>query len=144
MPADNVKKFLNKYKYAFGQIQSIKLAQMDIKTFMNQLFSVILTNLDLILLFEVDEVLLMDEIMQIKDKSDKTRAIDTQTDHRVYENKIPPSQWIEHTWNAWDYYRETILLANMRRKQSHSGQTNLSFGKRNAQNQMYDTRSHMQ
>lgn len=137
-----VKKFHNKYKFGFAECLSVKLAQMDIEEFMDLLFSTIATNLDLLLLFELDQILLTYELRNLYVALDNTRTMDTQTDHRVYENYIPPSEWIQHTWNIWDYHRETILLANMRRKQTRSAQTKLTYGKRNAKNQMYDTRSH--
>lgn len=141
-PSKMVKKFLNKYDYGFGSYHSMKMAQMDNAEFMRLIFSTILRNLDLVLLFEVDQILLKEELKELIEEEPPIRSKDTQTDHLIYENKIPPSKWIQHTWNIWDYHRETIFLANLRRKQTHGWQTKLTYGRRNAQIQMYNTQSH--
>lgn len=120
--------------FGFYDEQNARLAEVYGDVFINCLCNVILGNTDLILLFGVDQLLIKDDL---KKAEIRRKSITTQTDvQTAVGSKVPPSQWIQHTWNIWDYYRETIRLVNLRQKQTHSTQTDDSYGKRSVATQL--------
>lgn len=137
VPAKVLKRINSKHTqsvfiFGFQNERNARFAEIYGDMFINSLCNVILGNMDLILFFGLDQILLKDDLK----KEQKSRSNATQTTQSAIGNKVPASQWIQHTWNIWDYHRETMRLANLRHKQTHSTQTDLSYGKRSVATQL--------
>ncbi|XP_042189691.1 cilia- and flagella-associated protein 206 [Callorhinchus milii] len=61
----------------------------------------------------------------------------TQTDTHILESNIVKS----YEWNEWEIRRKAIKLANLRKKMSHSNQTQLSHMRRDNFTQVYEQRN---
>ncbi|XP_067631110.1 cilia- and flagella-associated protein 206 [Eurosta solidaginis] len=123
------------FRFGFANIEFAKYAERYFEDFIYTLKSAIYTSVDLILLFGlIDEILQQDFVAEIKKRRGKIATSGTQTE-MVRKNDLRPSQRINCTWNKWDFHRETIHLANIRKLQTRSQQTTLSFGTMNAQNE---------
>nr|XP_060608988.1 cilia- and flagella-associated protein 206 [Anolis sagrei ordinatus] len=59
--------------------------------------------------------------------------VSTQTDTHI----LPPNIVKDYEWNEWELRRKAIKLANLRRKLTHSMQTNLSHMRRDNSSQVY-------
>lgn len=126
-------------RFGFANIEYAKFAEYKFKEFFPLFQSALLTNSDLIVLFELEDEVLEQNFNLIKIKQGKTKSLATQTE--MISNDVKSKYQIEATWNIWDFHRKTIKLANIRKMQTHSTQSNLSFGTRNAYSQ-YDTKSY--
>lgn len=127
--------------FGFANIENAKYAERNFAEFLKTLRNAVFTSTDLIVLSRVDDEVL-EQYMRLTHKAEpKTKTFETQTEF-IIENDLSVPNQINVTWNVWDFHRETIRLANIRQRQTHSTQSNLSYGKRNAQNQAYHTRQH--
>lgn len=123
-------------RFGFANIEYAKYAEMYFMDFKQVFSNAIVTSNDLLLLFQLDEEVMQLDFNLIHEAKTKTNTIETQTE-MVATNAHLPRNHINTTWNVWDFHREYIKLANLRQKQTHSAQTKLSYGLRNAQNQAY-------
>uniref|UniRef100_A0A1A9WWF8 Cilia- and flagella-associated protein 206 n=1 Tax=Glossina brevipalpis TaxID=37001 RepID=A0A1A9WWF8_9MUSC len=127
--------------FGFANIENAKYAERYFSDFLNAFKNAVFTCTDLIVLSRLDDEIL-DQYVKLTQKVEpKTKTFETQTEF-IIENDLSVPNQINVTWNVWDFHRETIRLANIRQRQTHSTQSNLSYGKRNAQNQAYYTRQH--
>lgn len=129
-------------KFGFQDQTYARIGEVWFERFITALRQAIFNSANLCLLFKLDDVLIEREMKPIEEEPPKTQCSETQTD-MVVTNDLSPKNWINVTWNAWDYHRETIHLAEIRKRQTHDAQTKVTFGQRNAQNQTYNTRQHM-
>lgn len=112
-----------------------KYAEHHFDEFIHTLKTTIYTSVDLILLFGVADAILHEDIVtEQKRRKGKLLESGTQTE-MVVVNVLTPSNRINVTWNKWDFHRETLHLAYIRKLQTRSQQTALSFGTMNAQNE---------
>ncbi|KAL9917744.1 cilia- and flagella-associated protein 206 isoform 1-T2 [Glossina fuscipes fuscipes] len=127
--------------FGFANIENAKYAERYFAEFLKTLKNAVFTSTDLIVLSGMDDEVLEQYVKLTHKAEPKTKTFETQTEF-VIENDLSVPNQINVTWNVWDFHRETIRLANIRQRQTHSTQSNLSYGKRNAQNQAYHTRQH--
>ncbi|XP_054737563.1 cilia- and flagella-associated protein 206 [Anastrepha obliqua] len=125
----------SKFRFGFSNIEFAKYAERYFENFIHTLKTAIYTSVDLLLLFDlVDEILEKDFVAESQTRKGKISESGTQTE-MVVVNDLRPSNRINITWNKWDFHRETIHLAYIRKLQTRSQQTALSFGTMNAQNE---------
>ncbi|XP_017470557.1 PREDICTED: UPF0704 protein C6orf165 homolog [Rhagoletis zephyria] len=125
----------SKFRFGFANIAFAKYAERYFEDFIKIVKTAIYTSVDLILLFGlVDELLETDFAAESKKRKGKLAESGTQTE-MVVVNDLTPANHINVTWNKWDFHRETIHLAYIRKLQTRSQQTALSFGTMNAQNE---------
>ncbi|XP_017093867.2 cilia- and flagella-associated protein 206 [Drosophila bipectinata] len=143
MPAKAVRKLCSNVDISFGfrNPQFARFAELRFEPFIAAFRNVVFNSANLTLLFKIDDQLIAQELQDLIVEPPKQIDAGNQTE-MVVTNDLSPSNWINVTWNVWDYHRETIKLANMRNHQTHDSQTKISYGTRNAQNQTYNTRQH--
>ncbi|XP_004522626.1 uncharacterized protein LOC101463455 [Ceratitis capitata] len=137
LPATLQKKLCEDTKFLFGfaNMDFAKYAEHHFDEFIHTLKTTIYTSVDLILLFGVADAILHEDIVtEQKRRKGKLLESGTQTE-MVVVNVLTPSNRINVTWNKWDFHRETLHLAYIRKLQTRSQQTALSFGTMNAQNE---------
>lgn len=144
MPSKVTRKLCSNMDITFGfrDPQFARFAELRFEHFIVAFRSAVFNSANLALLFKLDDELIAQELQDIIVEPPKQMDAGNQTE-MVVTNDLTPSNWINVTWNVWDYHRETIKLANMRNHQTHDSQTKISYGTRNAQNQTYNTRQHM-
>lgn len=144
LPAKVTRKLCSNVDITFGfrDPKYARFAELRFEPFIAALRRVIFNSANLALLFKLDDDLIAQELQDLIVEPPKQSDFSGQTE-MVVTNDLSPSNWINVTWNAWDYHRETIHLANLRKRQTHDTQTKVSYGQRNAQNQTYNTRHHM-
>ncbi|XP_017025257.1 cilia- and flagella-associated protein 206 [Drosophila kikkawai] len=144
LPAQVTRKLCSNVDITFGfrDPRYARFAELRFEPFIAGLRRVIFNSANLALLFKLDDDLIAQELQDLIVEPPKQSDFNGQTE-MVITNDLTPSNWINVTWNAWDYHRETIHLANIRQRQTHDTQTKVSYGQRNAQNQTYNTRQHM-
>ncbi|EDV36003.1 uncharacterized protein Dana_GF12186 [Drosophila ananassae] len=144
MPAKVIRKLCSNMDITFGfrDPQFARFAELRFEHFIVAFRSAVFNSANLALLFKLDDELIRQELQDLIIEPPKQMDSGNQTE-MVVTNDLSPSNWINVTWNVWDYHRETIKLANMRNHQTHDSQTKISYGTRNAQNQTYNTREHM-
>ncbi|KAM7341866.1 cilia- and flagella-associated protein 206 isoform 2-T2 [Cochliomyia hominivorax] len=120
--------------FGFANIEFAKFVEHNFKDFIQIFRKTILTNINLVLLFQLDDNVLQQDFDLIYQTKAKTNTIETQTDIHL-NNENLPSNYKNLSWNIWDFHRATIKLANIRKKQTHSSQSKLTYGLRNSQNQ---------
>ncbi|XP_017839183.1 cilia- and flagella-associated protein 206 isoform X2 [Drosophila busckii] len=128
-------------KFGFRDETYARIAELWFERFIKSFRQAIFNSANLALVLKLDDVLIAREMQPLPVPPPKTRDFNAQTE-MVITNDLRPANWINVTWNAWDYHRETIHLAEIRKRQTHDTQTKLSYGKRNAQNQAYNSRQH--
>lgn len=138
VPSELAKKLCenSEFHFGFANIEYAKYAERHFTNFSRVFHNAFVTSNDLLLLFQLDEEIMMFDFNVIHKPKSKTNTIETQTE-MVVTNDLLPRNRINSTWNIWDFHRECIKLANIRQKQTHSAQTKLGYGLRNAQNQVY-------
>uniref|UniRef100_A0A034VS97 Cilia- and flagella-associated protein 206 n=2 Tax=Bactrocera dorsalis TaxID=27457 RepID=A0A034VS97_BACDO len=126
----------SKFRFGFANIEYAKYAERYFEDFIHTLKTAIYTSVDLILLFGLADVILQKDFVDERKKrrGKQVSASGTQTE-MVVVNDLTPSNRINVAWNKWDFHRETIHLAYIRKLQTHAQQTALSFGTMNAQNE---------
>ncbi|XP_011186321.2 uncharacterized protein LOC105214533 [Zeugodacus cucurbitae] len=126
----------SQFRFGFANIEFAKYAERYFEEFIHTLKTAIYTSVDLILLFGLADVLLQKDFVDEHKQRRRTlvSASGTQTE-MVVVNDLTPANRINVTWNQWDFHRETIHLAYIRKLQTRSQQTALSFGTMNAQNE---------
>lgn len=138
MPAFLTKKLCedSQFRFGFANIEFAKYAERYFEDFIDTLKTAIYTSVDLILLFGLTDVILQKDFVDERKnrKGKQISASGTQTE-MVVVNDLTPSNRINVTWNKWDFHRETIHLAYIRKLQTHAQQTALSYGTMNAQNE---------
>ncbi|KAH8253019.1 hypothetical protein KR032_003202 [Drosophila birchii] len=144
LPAHVTRKLCSNVDITFGfrEPKYARFAELRFEPFIAALRRVIFNSANLALLFKLDDDLIAQELQDLIVEPPKQSDFNGQTE-MVITNDLTPSNWINVTWNAWDYHRETIHLANIRKRQTHDTQTKISYGQRNAQNQAYNARQHM-
>ncbi|XP_037817785.1 cilia- and flagella-associated protein 206 [Lucilia sericata] len=120
--------------FGFANMEYAKFAERYFKDFIKKFRNTILTSTDLILLFELDEEVMQQDFDLIQQTKTKTNSLETQTENILLDEHLTSRQ-VNRSWNVWDFHRQTINLANIRKKQTHNTQTKLCYGLRNAQNQ---------
>ncbi|SPP73829.1 cilia- and flagella-associated protein 206 [Drosophila guanche] len=118
-----------------------RFTELFFEQFIPAFRKVIFNSANLALLFKLDEALISQELQDLTEEPPKRRDFAGQTE-MVVTNDLSAPNWINVTWNAWDYHRETIHMAEIRKRQTHDTQTKISYGQRHAQNQTYNTRQH--
>ncbi|XP_001360994.2 cilia- and flagella-associated protein 206 [Drosophila pseudoobscura] len=118
-----------------------RFTELCFEQFIPAFRKVIFNSANLALLFKLDEALISHELQDLIVEPPKQKDFAGQTE-MVVTNDLSAPNWINVTWNVWDYHRETIHMAEIRKRQTHDAQTNISYGQRNAQNQTYNTRQH--
>lgn len=143
MPAQVTRKLCSNVDITFGfrDPRYARFAELRFEPFIAAFRKVVFNNANLALLFKLDDALIEQELQNLVVEPPKQTDFECQTE-MVVTNDLTPANWINVTWNAWDYHRETIHLANIRKKQTNDAQTNISYGRRNAQNQTYNCRQH--
>ncbi|EDW05036.1 GH22432 [Drosophila grimshawi] len=129
-------------KFGFQDETYARIGELWFERFITALRQAIFNSANLALLFKLDDALIEKELQPVPVEPPKTNDFNGQTE-MVVTNDLSPSNWINVTWNAWDYHRETIHLAEIRKRQTHDAQTKVTYGQRNAQNQTYNTRQHL-
>ncbi|XP_016989490.1 cilia- and flagella-associated protein 206 [Drosophila rhopaloa] len=144
MPAQVTRKLCSNVDITFGfrDPRYARFAELRFEPFIAVFRQVVFNSANLALLFKLDDVLIAQELQDFVVEPPKQKNFECQTE-MVVTNDLSPANWINVTWNAWDYHRETIHLANLRKKQTNDMQTKISYGQRNAQNQTYNTRQHL-
>ncbi|XP_052840376.1 LOW QUALITY PROTEIN: cilia- and flagella-associated protein 206 [Drosophila gunungcola] len=144
MPAQITRKLCSNVDITFGfrDARYARFAELRFEPFIDAFRKVVFNSANLALLFKLDDALIAQELQGLIVEPPKKKDFKCQTE-MVVTNDLSPSNWINVTWNAWDYHRETIHLANIRKKQTSDMQTKISYGQRNAQNQTYNTRQHL-
>ncbi|XP_065367319.1 cilia- and flagella-associated protein 206 [Calliphora vicina] len=122
------------FSFGFANMEYAKFAEHYFKDFIQVFRNTILTCSDLILLFQLDDEVMQQDFDLIHQTKTKTKTLETQTEN-ILSNDLLPKNPNNVSWNVWDFHRETINLANIRRRQTHSSQSKLCYGIRNAQNQ---------
>lgn len=125
--------------YGFANSEYANYTERNFVHFQQTFNEVIFSSVDLMLLFDVDNEVMKHDFDLEKQSKPKRTSSHTQTNCKPLA-----SNQLNATWNVWDYHRETIRLANMRQKQTHSSQSKYSFGHRNAQNQACNMRGHLE
>ncbi|XP_046810445.1 cilia- and flagella-associated protein 206 [Lucilia cuprina] len=120
--------------FGFANMEYAKFAERYFKDFIKNFRNAIVTSTDLILLFQLDVEVMQQDFDLIQQTKTKTNSLETQTEN-ILSNEHLTSRRVNTSWNIWDFHRQTINLANIRKKQTHNTQTNLGYGIRNAQNQ---------
>ncbi|XP_039479968.1 cilia- and flagella-associated protein 206 [Drosophila santomea] len=143
MPAQVTRKLCSNVDITFGfrDPRYARFAELRFEPFIAAFRKVVFNNANLALLFKLDDALIEQELQDVIVEPPKQTDFQGQTE-MVVTNDLSPANWINVTWNAWDYHRETIHLANIRKQQTNDSQTNISYGRRNAQNQTYNCRQH--
>ncbi|XP_001987562.2 LOW QUALITY PROTEIN: cilia- and flagella-associated protein 206 [Drosophila grimshawi] len=129
-------------KFGFQDETYARIGELWFERFITALRQAIFNSANLALLFKLDDALIEKELQPVPVEPPKQTTFNGQTE-MVVTNDLSPSNWINVTWNAWDYHRETIHLAEIRKRQTHDAQTKVTYGQRNAQNQTYNTRQHL-
>lgn len=129
-------------KFGFQDQTYARIGELWFEPFITAFRQAIFNSANLCLLLKLDDVLIAKEMQPAVVEPPKKMDFQGQTE-LVTENDLSPSNWINVTWNAWDYHRETIHLAEIRKCQTRDAQTKVSYGQRNAQNQAYNTRQHL-
>lgn len=144
LPAKVVRKLCMNVDIKFGfQDQTYaRIGELWFERFITALRQAIFNSANLCLLFNLEDILIEREMQVTRVEPPKNQDSETQTE-MVVTNNLSASNWINVTWNAWDYHRETIHLAEIRKRQTRDAQTKVTYGQRNAQNQTYNTRQHM-
>ncbi|XP_017051238.1 cilia- and flagella-associated protein 206 [Drosophila ficusphila] len=144
LPAQVTRKLCSNVDITFGfrDPTYARFAELRFEPFIAAFRKVVFNSANLALLFKLDDALIAQEFQDLVVEPPKQNDFSGQTE-MVITNDLSPSNWINVTWNAWDYHRETIHLANIRKQQTHDSQTKISYGQRNAQNQTYNTRQHL-
>ncbi|XP_037947452.1 cilia- and flagella-associated protein 206-like isoform X1 [Teleopsis dalmanni] len=125
-----------KIKFGFSNLGLSKFAQRHFEEFILKLNNTIFTSIDLTLLYNLMDIILKrDHENDVKDDP-KFKNIDTQTE-MVIVNDLIPANKNDSTFNKWDLHRETIHLANIKKSQTHSTQTSISYGQRDSTTQTY-------
>lgn len=126
----------SQFRFGFANIEFAKYAEHYFEDFVHTLKTAIYTSVDLILLFGLADVILQKHFVDERKKQmgKQLAASGTQTE-MVVVNDLTPSNRIHVTWNKWDFHRETMHLSYIRKLQTRSQQTALSFGTMNAQNE---------
>lgn len=137
IPSQLQKKLYENLEFPFGfaNIEFAKFSEHNFKDFIKLLRNSILTNSDLILLFQLDDEVMKQDFDLVQQTKSKTKTSETQTENILANNHVERTKSNNISWNIWDYHRQTIHLANLRQKQTHNTQSSLSYGTRNAQNQ---------
>ncbi|EDW58869.1 cilia- and flagella-associated protein 206 [Drosophila virilis] len=126
-------------KFGFQDETYARIGELWFERFIIAFRQAIFNSANLALLFNLDHALIAKELQPVPVEPPKTKDFEGQTE-MVVTNDLSGANWINVTWNAWDYHRETIHLAEIRKRQTHDTQTKISYGQRNAQNQTYNTR----
>ncbi|TDG50727.1 hypothetical protein AWZ03_002716 [Drosophila navojoa] len=144
LPAKVVRKLCMNVDIQFGfQDETYaRIGELWFERFITALRQSIFNNANLVLLFQLDHILIAKELQPVPAEPPKTKDFTGQTE-MVVTNDLKPANWINVTWNAWDYHRETIHLAEIRKRQTCDTQSTITYGKRNAQNQTYNVRHHL-
>lgn len=129
-------------KFGFQDETYARIGEIWFERFITALRQSIFNNANLALLFKLDHILIAKEMLPAPVERPKTKNFRGQTE-MVITNDLAPANWINVTWNAWDYHRETIHLAEIRKRQTRDAQSKITYGKRNAQNQTYNVRHHL-
>ncbi|KAL7735097.1 hypothetical protein ACLKA6_002062 [Drosophila palustris] len=129
-------------KFGFQDQTYARIGELWFEKFISALRQAIFNSANLCLLLNLDEKLIAKEMQSPVVEPPKKMDFQGQTE-LVIENDLSPANWINVTWNAWDYHRETIHLAEIRKCQTRDAQSKISYGQRNAQSQAYNTRQHM-
>lgn len=128
--------------FGFKDQTYARIGEVWFERFITALRQAIFNSANLCLLFKLEDILIEREMQVLPVEPPKNQDSETQTE-MVVTNDLSVSNWINVTWNAWDYHRETIHLAEIRKRQTRDAQTKVTYGERNAQNQTYNTRQHM-
>ncbi|XP_068146827.1 cilia- and flagella-associated protein 206 [Drosophila tropicalis] len=128
--------------FGFRDHRFARYAELRFEPFIEAFRKVIFQNANLALLFHLDEELLRQELSDFVEVPSKQIDFCGQTE-MVVTNDLSVPNWINVTWNVWDYHRETIHLADIRKKQTRDSQTKVNYGQRNAQNQADSPRREM-
>ncbi|XP_030379625.1 cilia- and flagella-associated protein 206 [Scaptodrosophila lebanonensis] len=128
-------------KFGFRDKSYLRVAEIYFEKFINSFRKVVFTNANVALLFNLADAMIAHDLYRKKPKPAKSKDFNGQTE-MVVTNDLSVPNWINVTWNVWDYHRDTIHKAEIRKRQTHDSQTKISFGRRNAQNQTYNTRQH--
>ena len=75
----------------------------------------------------------VDYVCQLMNASEKTKEYGSQTPTHYVERFVDPN----YCWNEWDLRRRGLQMANLRQKQTHSGQTDKSHFRREVETQVY-------
>lgn len=126
-------------KFGFQDETYARIGELWFERFISAFRQAIFNSANLALLFNLDHALIAKELQPVPVEPPKTNDFEGQTE-MVVTNDLSGANWINVTWNAWDYHRETIHLAEIRKRQTHDTQTKITYGQRNAQNQTYNTR----
>ncbi|XP_062128988.1 cilia- and flagella-associated protein 206 [Drosophila sulfurigaster albostrigata] len=129
-------------KFGFQDQTYARIGEVSFESFIAAFRQAIFNNANLCLLFKLDDILIAKEMQPKAVEPPLKKDFQGQTELMI-ENDLSPSNWINVTWNAWDYHRETIHMAGIRKCQTRDAQTKVSYGQRNAQSQAYNTRHHM-
>ncbi|XP_033247502.1 cilia- and flagella-associated protein 206 [Drosophila miranda] len=143
LPAKVTRKLCMNMDITFGLRDHMyaRFTELCFEQFIPAFRKVIFNSANLALLFKLDEALISHELQDLIVEPPKQKDFAGQTE-MVVTNDLSASNWINVTWNVWDYHRETIHMAEIRKRQTHDAQTKISYGQRNAQNQTYNTRQH--
>ena len=75
----------------------------------------------------------VDYVCQLVDSSERTKEYGSQTPTHYVESLMDPN----YEWNEWALRRKALQMANLRQKQTHSGQTDKSHFRREVETQVY-------
>ena len=75
----------------------------------------------------------VDYVCQLVNASEKTKEYGCQTPTHYVEKFVDPS----YEWNEWALRRKGLEMANLRQKQTHSGQTDKSHFRQEVETQVY-------